>query len=398
MLQNKKINILISVIIAFGLWFYVSGSISPDTTKKFKDIKVHLVNQNSLIEAGYAVESIEPKTIDITIIGSRSAINDLKEEDIKVNADVYSRYKGKNYIGVDVSLPKGLKVENKSTDRILINIDTLVSEDKPIELVSSEELPQDSVLVQNSIEPSKVKVYGTRNNVNKVINLKANLSIKDFSSDNFQKSAKLVPVDKNGNEVDFVSLSSDEVNVTAGIEKHKKVSLEVKTKGKVGEGSNISSLKYPETIEIQGKADVLKSISSISSEEINLEDIKENSKIKIPLILPEGIKLKEGSEEPYLTVNASNVSSVKYLFQGNEIEVKNLPRGLKIKKPKEEIAVIISSQQNKNVSFSKNDISLWIDMSNASVGTGAYQIFVKEIVGYTIEVKPLKISVEVLEE
>ena len=44
MLNNKKFNIVISLIIAIGLWAYVIGETNPPDTKTFRDIPIQLIN------------------------------------------------------------------------------------------------------------------------------------------------------------------------------------------------------------------------------------------------------------------------------------------------------------------------------------------------------------------
>ena len=122
MLRNKKVNILIAFVAALALWIYVTGKIEINSMKKFSDVKISIVNQNSLIESGYAVEKIEPGKIDVTLKGGRAALNSAKGSDIKATVDVYSRFKGKNNVNVDVEVPKNTRLESKSEDKVTVEI------------------------------------------------------------------------------------------------------------------------------------------------------------------------------------------------------------------------------------------------------------------------------------
>ena len=44
MLNNKKFNIVLSLIIAVGLWAYVIGETNPTDTRTFRDIPITFVN------------------------------------------------------------------------------------------------------------------------------------------------------------------------------------------------------------------------------------------------------------------------------------------------------------------------------------------------------------------
>ena len=72
MLKNKRVNILIALLIAICLWAYVTGAVDPNTTKKFTDVSIQLINEDSLAQDGLAVDSTDIKSIDVSIKGYKS--------------------------------------------------------------------------------------------------------------------------------------------------------------------------------------------------------------------------------------------------------------------------------------------------------------------------------------
>ena len=67
MFQSKKLNLLISFVIAIILWAYVIGEINPVTTKSFVDVNINLENQIALEERGLAIESMNEEKISISL-------------------------------------------------------------------------------------------------------------------------------------------------------------------------------------------------------------------------------------------------------------------------------------------------------------------------------------------
>ena len=51
MLRNKNIVRILSLLIAVVLWAYVMGEINPETTIKFKNINVEILNQESQLRS-----------------------------------------------------------------------------------------------------------------------------------------------------------------------------------------------------------------------------------------------------------------------------------------------------------------------------------------------------------
>jgi hypothetical protein len=395
MLRNKKVNILIAFVAALALWIYVTGKIEINSMKKFSDVKISIVNQNSLIESGYAVEKIEPGKIDVTLKGGRAALNSAKGSDIKATVDVYSRFKGKNNVNVDVEVPKNTRLESKSEDKVTVEIGNLVTAERNIEVHEKESLPEKTVLVKSKPDPEKVKIYGTKKNVAKVVSVRALVDTSKVTEKDTEVSAKLVPVDKSGNVVDFVSVASDEINITVRLEAYKTVKLNAKTKGSIDDKYQLDSIKSPEKIDIQGPAGTIKGITEVESEDIDISKIRESTKIKMVLRLPEGVKIKEGSEEPFLNVTIKRNNAKTFKFDISDVNIENLDENLSLNKGRGEITVLVRSKNNGKVDLEKSDIKLYGDGRNFKRGSNTVTLYTNKDDEYTVEIRPKTLTINV---
>ena len=395
MLRNKKVNILIAFIAALALWIYVTGKIEINSMKKFSDVKISIVNQNSLIESGYAVEKIEPGKIDVTLKGGRAALNSAKGSDIKATVDVYSRFKGKNNVNVDVEVPKNTRLESKSEDKVTVEIGNLVTAERNIEVHEKESLPEKTVLVKSKPDPEKVKIYGTKKNVARVVSVRALVDTSKVTEKDTEVSAKLVPVDKSGNVVDFVSVASDEINITVRLEAYKTVKLNAKTKGSIDDKYQLDSIKSPEKIDIQGPAGTIKGITEVESEDIDISKIRESTKIKMVLRLPEGVKIKEGSEEPFLNVTIKRNNAKTFKFDISDVNIENLDENLSLNKGRGEITVVVRSKNNGKVDLEKSDIKLYGDGRNFKRGSNTVTLYTNKDDEYTVEIRPKTLTINV---
>lgn len=395
MLRNKKVNILIAFVAALALWIYVTGKIEINSMKKFSDVKISIVNQNSLIESGYAVEKIEPGKIDVTLKGGRAALNSAKGSDIKATVDVYSRFKGKNNVNVDVEVPKNTRLESKSEDKVTVEIGNLVTAERNIEVHEKESLPEKTVLVKSKPDPEKVKIYGTKKNVAKVVSVRALVDTSKVTEKDTEVSAKLAPVDKSGNVVDFVSVASDEINITVRLEAYKTVKLNAKTKGSIDDKYQLDSIKSPEKIDIQGPAGTIKGITEVESEDIDISKIRESTKIKMVLRLPEGVKIKEGSEEPFLNVTIKRNNAKTFKFDISDVNIENLDENLSLNKGRGEITVVVRSKNNGKVDLEKSDIKLYGDGRNFKRGSNTVTLYTNKDDEYTVEIRPKTLTINV---
>lgn len=395
MLRNKKVNILIAFVAALALWIYVTGKIEINSMKKFSDVKISIVNQNSLIESGYAVEKIEPGKIDVTLKGGRAALNSAKGSDIKATVDVYSRFKGKNNVNVDVEVPKNTRLESKSEDKVTVEIGNLVTAERNIEVHEKESLPEKTVLVKSKPDPEKVKIYGTKKNVARVVSVRALVDTSKVTEKDTEVSAKLVPVDKSGNVVDFVSVASDEINITVRLEAYKTVKLNAKTKGSIDDKYQLDSIKSPEKIDIQGPAGTIKGITEVESEDIDISKIRESMKIKMVLRLPEGVKIKEGSEEPFLNVTIKRNNAKTFKFDISDVNIENLDENLSLNKGRGEITVLVRSKNNGKVDLEKSDIKLYGDGRNFKRGSNTVTLYTNKDDEYIVEIRPKTLTINV---
>lgn len=395
MLRNKKVNILIAFVAALALWIYVTGKIEINSMKKFSDVKISIVNQNSLIESGYAVEKIEPGKIDVTLKGGRAALNSAKGSDIKATVDVYSRFKGKNNVNVDVEVPKNTRLESKSEDKVTVEIGNLVTAERNIEVHEKESLPEKTVLVKSKPDPEKVKIYGTKKNVARVVSVRALVDTSKVTEKDTEVSAKLVPVDKSGNVVDFVSVASDEINITVRLEAYKTVKLNAKTKGSIDDKYQLDSIKSPEKIDIQGPAGTIKGITEVESEDIDISKIRESTKIKMVLRLPEGVKIKEGSEEPFLNVTIKRNNAKTFKFDISDVNIENLDENLSLNKGRGEITVVVRSKNNGKVDLEKSDIKLYGDGRNFKRGSNTMTLYTNKDDEYIVEIRPKTLTINV---
>lgn len=398
MLKNNKINILIALVAAIGLWLYVTGTINPNSTKKITNVEVQLINQHSLIQENLAVDNIEPAYVDITIAGPRSLLNSIEKEDIKATADVYTRFRGSKSVNIEVEVPKGIKVESKSSNKITVDVDQLVVEEKKIEAVLDGELKDGSVLGSVEIEPSTVKVFGTAGNIGKVVSVHAKLKSSKIVGSKDSQSATLEAVYSNGEKAKFISLSIDEAVVKTTIEKTKKVPLKVNVKGKDKIPFDIESIKWQELIEVRGEFDIIENLLEITSEDIDISEIRESVKIKIPIKLPEGIHLKKGSEEPYLSVILKNSASKSLEYEGEDISVENLSQGLKVDRINGKITLSLESTSGEKIDISKKDVPIYIDLTGRGIGEHTVNIQAKVDSKYTYKIQPERIKIRILEK
>lgn len=376
MLQNRKVRIVVALIMSVCLWAYVTGTIDPTITKKYNSVPITIINEDSLIQDDLAVDSVSTTTVDLTLSGARGNLSDLDTDDIQVTADLYGRHKGNNYVSIDVQVPKGISIDNKSIEKIEVVIDDLVTAEKDVKATVKGSLPESTTLGETKIEPESVMVYGTKDNVDKVRYLKASLNADKLSDDSTTIETVITPVNSKGNEVEYVNLSRSKVEVTAVLAKYKEVKLEVKTTGKIDSQYEVSSMTIPETVEIEGEASVIKNIDTIEASDVDISKVTKSTKIEIEPILPKGVTLKNEDEKLYVDIIIKSPKTKILSYENSEIEINGLEDGL-TGEILEGVNVTVSGKESDVGNITKKSFTLSVDASNLEEGKHSVKVNIK---------------------
>lgn len=374
MLQNKKVNAIIAIVAAILVWAFVVGMVDPGVTKRFTDVPVQLINQDSLTQDGLAVDSTDITSIDVTLSGDRADINKLEEGDIQVTADLYGRHEGSNYVSLEVQLPRGISLDSRSEDRILINIGQLVTAEKSVEATLTGEVAADTEMSGAKVEPETMSIYGTRKNVDKVDRIEAAVNVRLLNDKDSTHDVAVKTVDSSGKEVPYVTTSQETASVTARLVKYKEVPLKVDTTGSVAQGYELESVKAPDTVRIEGSADILADITSVTADDIDISGLTENTRVKINLNLPDGVSVRN-SDELYATVNVRGPSTGDFSFSGNEIAIEGLDEGLSAS-ISGSIRVSVSGPRSAVSALTKADITVSVNLSGLGEGTHEVPVYV----------------------
>ena len=107
-LMNNLVIKLLSVFVAFFVWLVIINVIDPTTTKHFSSIPVVILNENVITSANQVFEVESGDTVDVTVKGKRSFIEQLDETDFSASADL-SKLSTVNTAGIQVKLNKPTK-------------------------------------------------------------------------------------------------------------------------------------------------------------------------------------------------------------------------------------------------------------------------------------------------
>ena len=96
MLKNDRINMILALLIAIGLWVYVVGVENPEKDIQIKDVPITFINEETLEENGLTMLSVSDSFVDVQVTGVRSDLKNVDKSDIKITADLEGYNEGEH--------------------------------------------------------------------------------------------------------------------------------------------------------------------------------------------------------------------------------------------------------------------------------------------------------------
>ncbi|MBE7021930.1 MAG: hypothetical protein E7414_01765 [Ruminococcaceae bacterium] len=284
-----------SVIIAVSLWLYVVQVESPDIERTIKGVPVVFTQKDTLAEKNLILLNDNEHTIDVRINGSRQYAIEVNRENITVLADVSAiEGTGKHTVMTNVVLPyANLQMVSKSPSSLTVDVDQLVTVEKPVEVVTKGS-PKDSYVVGAlTAEPETVTISGPKTIIDGIQSVAAIVDVSGKSAD----TAGLMPLTvlgTNNKEIksQLLTFDTEEIEVRAEILKTKTVALTPDFyEGASGYQLDESSIKE---IQVAGVQTLLDTLTSVKTKPFSIYDINERGEVSVELALPQGVKSLDG--------------------------------------------------------------------------------------------------------
>lgn len=242
-------------------------------------------------EENYVVTGV-PEFVTVSLSGPPSVLRPtVVQRNFSVFVDLKGLEEGEHVVEIEHNITDELDVfiEPKSVE---VYIEERASAEFPIsvEFINKDQFPPGYELGSFEIKPEVVTITSSRTVIDQVKIVKVFVDVAGLTEPIRNREVPINVYDGQGNELN-VRLDPETVVVSAEINNPSKtVSVEVPTVGELPEGYELLSITPSvEEIEIFGTSNVLETVSSIATEELNLSEIRESGTVELKLALPEGI-------------------------------------------------------------------------------------------------------------
>ena len=386
--KNTKIKI-ISLLSAIVLWMYVMAVVDPEDTKLYENIPITITNLNEIKDLGLVVDPDDNLVTSVYIKGKLSDLQKISANNIDVYGTVSNPIEGQNQLYLRASVNDKVTTEFKS-DTIVINLEKSIEEEKNI-TVNITGVYKDNV-DKVDLDKTKVVVSGPRSSVDSVKYVQATFDANKESVDTKSTELELKALDSEMNEVDHVTLEFNKV--TAKVSYFQQKQVKINPIFSSNESNLVQDQDFtiiPSEINIKGKSDVINNIDSINTKIINVDELGTNNKI-VDLDIPDGINADKDSVTIKL-INKNKTKNSTFVYSGDDINLLNNEEDVSINDFEIPDDIIVKIQyDNDSDRISKNDLKLYLDLSEGIVSGTRYAITHNDINVKSITIEPSYIT------
>lgn len=362
---------VIALLIAIGTWIYAASAVT--TVAKFPSgIPIKVINLNPGMVAIY-----DQKEADIQIAAEPAVWQNLTTESFTAFIDLGGRSPGTYTVPLNVTTTvSDLQIISKTPSSLVVSIEPGVEKGVPVVAKISGNAAENMTAGDITFNPEKVKISGPNSVVSGISQVVAPIVLSG-ESENFSKSVKILAEDNEGHAVNFVSYLPQQVSADVKIVKAgnvKNLGVKVVTSGVPASGFYVSSVSTnPAILGVIGSADILRALSSISTQSVDISNLNKNLSIKVFIDIPSGVKIDGNISSVTVTINLSSTPITRTLTI--PVKTQNLPSGLKIVSiSPQTIDTVVAGPSDVINGLSSDNISLEIDLLSANSGSNIVNI------------------------
>lgn len=405
--KNSTVKIL-ALFISILLWSYVRGEDSSQSVREFKGVNVTIINEKLLNDSGLVV--VEPKEIkvNVKVSGRRSDVNSINKEDISAQVDLANAKKGTNTIPIKVDPPLKVSLYDVNIRNVSFEIDSMVTVKRDIELNVAKSSTGDNIK-ENTVSPRTIEISGPSTYINKISKVIVDIDVDKVTTDGIMKLPVRI-VDSEGKEIKEVTSNIDMVEVSVSLVKSKQVNIKAKLSGSLKADYKITSMTVnPKTVIIKGLEKDISGIEDIETEDIDLTNIVENSKVNVRLKLPEGVQVDKDQQNVLVDIKIADTRVEEDLSKEinidiGEINLENIKEGFQAKIDEsidiENISMKIKAKKETIDNFNMKDLKLTLDLNDLEEGIHSVELKATTLQGIEIEsLNPsaVKVNIEPIE-
>ncbi len=332
---------IISLLLAFALWFVVISTDDPVDEKRFQNIKVNLLNTELLTENNQIYEILDNTDVlrTVTFDAPSSVRREIQSSDIYAEADL-TNLTVTNTVEIKFSCPKySDQVQNirGNIEYVKLNIEEKTDKWINIEVIKTGDVAAGYMIGSTTLDRNRMHIQGPKSAIDEIDRAVVEVDVAGINS-NSTASGEIRLVDAEGNEVirNSVVQNMDSVTISVTVWNTKEIPVNYGYTGTLAENYVDTGVieATVETVKIAGPADRLSNISAlqVNPEDVNITGSTKDFETVVRLkdYLPVGIYFADTdfNDTSKVTVKIEEIVEKTLRIQAENIQIINVPEGM----------------------------------------------------------------------
>ena len=371
----------VSILLAIGLWSWVTLSRDPETTRSFPNIPV----EPRGLDADLTLVGDVP-TVAARFTGTRSNTQELDASDATASIDLSNMTEPGSYVvDVNVAEPPDIWSARSEPRRINIQIERRVSIVFPVVPVVENDLGPNQRVGAVKPSASEVVVSGPESSVGQVAAVELPVDIGDRTT-NFSTVFTPRAVDAGGLEIGGVTLNpmtiSAEVEIAA---RGRQLAVVTQITGAPASGFEIVDRAInPITVLVDGPPQTIESLITVSTLPVDVSGARSDVIQRVRLVdLPSGVNLLEPSSGFVDVVIQIRPRGVQQSLPEQPVIVLNMDPGLEAEVTPGVVIVNVEASEQQLLDLEAGSLQVVVDTQG--LGPGTYSLRPSVVVPATLE-------------
>lgn len=366
--KNKIISfltVLLAVVCAVVLWFFAIDYDSPDFSKTFTNIEIGVTGEAELRQnLGYTLLEQPNLTVDVTIVGKRTDVNQVRASDITAVIDLSSvAAAGMNKFSVQISAPNGTTVASQSVNEIRLYVDNFISQQYVVNIRKMSYVLDENLYIDTvNCSPASVTVWGPANELEKISGAYLDLELGELVN-SVKASADVKLLDINKQEIDnpYIFIENSTVTASVSVYVEKDIPVKVNLTGGIYSSLTADIRCDMETVRFKG---TVEQMANVSEYVISIDETATDLDLPIKLLINPPAGVTNVSESRYATVliTVPDMGKREMVISSENIEFINIPEGFDAK-GLEDVVIQLRGLQDVLNELTEEDIAITVDMS-----------------------------------
>lgn len=368
---------LVSVVLAALLWVAVSNEENPTLRQ---DVPFEIPVQEVNVPRAFVVSGVKPDRASVTLTGPRDSVTRVRAADLIVQVDLSGAATSGAKGPLQVAAPAEVSVRSRGVRAevapasIAVTLEPEMRKVVPVHVGPVDALPVGYELAEPpAAQPAEATIAGAKENVDLVQSLEAGVKLGGLTA-NVSESVPLDPRDSAGHSIGHLTVEPAGASVAVKVRQvlyTRQVLVDPRVHGRPAPGYAVSAVRAdPSTVTVVGSLDALNQLSSLPTQEVDVEGAASDVVRTVGLQLPTGVSQAESKSSVVVRV------PVQSQFGPGSVpavpKISGLGSGLAVVSQTPAVVVNVTGPLPSLLRLSPADVSVTIDAGG--LGPGVYRL------------------------